>query len=1639
VKIMVQGQSIAPNYTTTMVLPGQTSNQSIAPSSQNYLNQAWQYLNSLQASQNSMQGQYERSKLNDLQGYSADLPAPSASSDPAYQQMLVDAERKKQEWNASHGPITGGAVEIFTSGIDKFGQDLNALKLQVAQNLNVMRNTNNPETYLSAEQQYKSAKSQYDELSKTPVSEIKNKYQDEIKQAYNRGINYAQGWGVGGRQELGGISKIEAEQQYKLSTDNQNALAKAFEGKNLSQGQVEDYINNVKSTSRYASILDAYNANSSGQGLYQNKEGLTAPIPSGVLSFINGSDKNLPKSQSDILANWKPTLAFPEVVGKEADIKKILDNPENYTNREVLSAQNDYRKLTENNIGLSSQLHHFEKNQGELYNIPMYNFMENAGDTSLSAQRFISGIDTTSAKKWALPTNLDYSNQLQNNKNEFSRQFGLPSDSSAADIVAAFKNNPSMLANSPYGSPERTNLIFQAYYPEGGQVPSNLPLTHTGNWFNENIGQNPANLDQNFKISNTGITPGSLNVISQSMNNIKTPFLSTAMGPQQNNNNDFFSGAFNVIKQTPLGATLWGNETEKAQAESNRQRLGTYTDVLGIGMIGGNTGQSGKVVKVAEETGVFNKIANLFKKAPAEVPEFRTPAERDAGKIFTSPESRYGEEKISNYVNTFKQKAETQFTPPSAKIPSIQEVSQLRFTPEGGEKGLIPLTTERGVQSIPEGMRFSRATETSLLPVENIKGTNIANTAKMGFKPTPVQYGEVVMKPVEDLKSYNFGISERGGGGIGKTGEEVLTEQEKAAKALGAINKEKQMFSFLPALGVLGLGTQAASSLPSSGSSTTTEIKAEVPTWDSFYKAKSDKYEADVKAYTDAGSNDEKMYNTLLKEQAEMKSLNDIQTGVGMFQGEISKLKAADEAQKPSGDGMIPGFNTFVRSIMPEQREKLDNNMSPLLGSWGDGEKNYLLTPLIGKERATALDEATKGPIGIIQSIYPTSPRYMRETYSNVRENPEFGIPAAVLPLALVGAGTTLRTLGVGEKVLAPTATSGKVYSAVSKGASAALAALFADYVSKEATGSSLVDIGSNAYENSRLRLEGKTPEKGVIQKAQENFIGWDQSAHNLNRLEMEALIGLGSYKLAQKGGDIITGYQRTRNLPALPKQEEVIIPGEEGFPVNPKIGTRDLVSSFLKGKISTVPESKLTSTKFSGTDRPFTKADFPANPQKMASPGTTDIFSGAEYPHLNEGYIGAGHSEIPGMSTSPTGLSYFTKAGTGIGNTFGITNDILGLYRRPTMYAVGVKSGEYTEIPKDVLNTPTGGKSINDPTNPRNIAIGKWIKESNAPYEKPIIGQHGKAEFEFHLREGAEVKTKPAAYYKEGGVRIPIERVELTGKVSPKYVEPLPAKEGTVSKTRNYLSELFGPKETPSKAYSPSKVSYTGKSFSYPTTKSSYLQNRETSLYKSSNAPGYTISTPGKSTTTPKSPSSPSKFTYTPPPYISTPITTPSTPVKTPSSPKYTPGSSITGSSITYTPPSYISLTRYSPGSSKFNYSRNAFGAPFVAPGGGGGSGGRGGSGADIIVSNEINRLIVARGSTAQRFSSIFSGMIKSPIPQKPLSKGNMNPIMGKFATPQMRPASFNKPQSKPKPSYNMIDMEMFSPKKKKGRGLVF
>jgi len=534
---MAEGQSITPGASTIMASRSAITQGGASISPQDNLNQSWVYLNDLLSKQRSLQNNLESSKLNLLPIYTEEVKAfANIGSNPELQRLQEEAKAKEQAYLATHAPSTGGSGEMFVSGFSKYKSELDAERMAANNALQTMKNTQNAETYAQAETEYQNSKNKITELSKLSPDQIKSQYTDEVKPIINRGAIYAPGWGVGGRlTSPGGTSEIEAQQKSLQAQQTQTQLASMIErltsqGQRLTPSQIEDYTQSIKSSG-----------------------GLVGTVPRGLLNQLStqAAKITLPSSQTEILAKFKPDIPYPEVIGKEARIKEILDNPSKYTNRQVLNAETDYNKLLENNIRLADSLHHFEKTEGEKYNIPMFNPFDLLSDISLINERIIHGVETAGLKKYGLPAGTDYSTQQKNNQQEFLRQFGLPSNLTASQVIDTFQKNPELLKNSPYGSPELTNLIFQGYFPESGQAPSTLPEVKLTNWYDQNIRQNPAKLDQPFKIANTGITPGFLNILSEK--NQKRPFVSVIQ-PEQKSTldqmNEKVAGLFGIGKAT---------------------------------------------------------------------------------------------------------------------------------------------------------------------------------------------------------------------------------------------------------------------------------------------------------------------------------------------------------------------------------------------------------------------------------------------------------------------------------------------------------------------------------------------------------------------------------------------------------------------------------------------------------------------------------------------------------------------------------------------------------------------------------------------------------------------------------------------------------------------------------------------------------------------------------------------------------------------------------------------------------------------------------------------------------------------------------------------------------------------------------
>ena len=454
-------------------------------------------------------------------------------------------------------------------------------------------------------------------------------------------------------------------------------------------------------------------------------------------------------------------------------------------------------------------------------------------------------------------------------------------------------------------------------------------------------------------------------------------------------------------------------------------------------------------------------------------------------------------------------------------------------------------------------------------------------------------------------------------------------------------------------------------------------------------------------------------------------------------------------------------FTMMVQGMMPEKKASTEKSF-------------YLLGDELGPKVAA--------PVRFASSLLPTSPAWSEQSYENIRKDPLFAAPWIVLSVMLPGAGAIGRSVG-----LAPLAQSA-TYKIGSKVAATAMLAFFADYGAKEITGTSLLDLASAEYKYTVTGGKSEHP----FATLQRQFIGWDKATENANKLELSAVAAYAAYSAADWAGMRVSEIARTRGNTLL-EGREFALNSREGFPVNAQITEGDLIESFMQGKLATVNPSKLAKTEWSITGRRFAAEDFPANPQVMAKRGAntntlfngdrivisgeTDIFSGADFPYLAKGNVGHSASELDVSFYAPDAVTYFTKPGTG-GSGFGITNDILGLGRMPTMYVSGVVEGDYVTVPRNVVNTPTRGMSMNDPLNPRNIAVQDWIN-TNAPYGKPILVQYGKSEFQFLVRAGSETTTPTrVGYYMDNGMRIPLDRVSFTGKVAPGFEQqPLPTR----------------------------------------------------------------------------------------------------------------------------------------------------------------------------------------------------------------------------------------------------------------------
>jgi hypothetical protein len=584
-------------------------------------------------------------------------------------------------------------------------------------------------------------------------------------------------------------------------------------------------------------------------------------------------------------------------------------------------------------------------------------------------------------------------------------------------------------------------------------------------------------------------------------------------------------------------------------------------------------------------------------------------------------------------------------------------------------------------------------------------------------------------------------------------------------------------------------------------------------------------------------------------------------------------------------------LNLFVRNALPELGEE------HVIGGGHISEETkggkYLLdivSPGLGK----TVGEATKGPVSFVRGAVPMSPVWAADTYENVRKDAAKGAASAAITILLVGAGTVAKGMGLGEGLLAPTTKAGGLYQTASVVASGTLLGVYGSDVTKRVTGSSI----------SQWVPIGQTKEQqggGYIEGIKERFPGWEEARKELNVVETQEILPMAAaYKATSYVGDKVIGYAKTRGIPEIVNPEASGYSVKEGFPTSPEIKTPDLVSSFKTGTITLENPAKLGEVSMAPYGEPIVR--IPTGTQIGAKPGKSFIYSGAEYPHLNVGHVGEGASEIPGLYTAPQRISYFTKAGESQFGGFGITKDILGIYKSPSVYRVSVESGKYQEIPKNLLNAPTPvdpltGKpySTNDPLNPKNVAISEWMRTDAKP-GIPVIGQYGKSEWQYLIPPGSELTpgAKVTGWYRDAGQRIPQYDVSFTGKRAEGYKPPqptidprtgLPVREvgraamGVSSESISGMSKkaiplgasaAFGkgiPTETTVTRTTPSKTTTT----SFPTTR---VTSYATPSYKGktpSSGMSYPktsdISTSGRTSpsTTSKTSTSPSLMTYPP------------------------------------------------------------------------------------------------------------------------------------------------------------------------------
>lgn len=258
----------------------------------------------------------------------------------------------------------------------------------------------------------------------------------------------------------------------------------------------------------------------------------------------------------------------------------------------------------------------------------------------------------------------------------------------------------------------------------------------------------------------------------------------------------------------------------------------------------------------------------------------------------------------------------------------------------------------------------------------------------------------------------------------------------------------------------------------------------------------------------------EPIIETSINEQGEMVTTTSQQMQQDVQQEYVQNVQEYDVSKV----SVIPQITTTTRG-----NSKLDQKVQSIMADPAksknvyerSGEYAEQITGRTSKEWHPAQDlfgektgKNVEGALKVVSSAIPTSTEWQKQTYTNIREDPLVGAPMAAASIVFMGLSKGGKALGVGSKILTPATKGGKVYNYALGGVKAGLGIALADYGTKEVTGSSLVDMTVNDIKYAATG--GKS--EHTYEMVQKNFPGWDTSAKNANRVELELAAAAGAW-----------------------------------------------------------------------------------------------------------------------------------------------------------------------------------------------------------------------------------------------------------------------------------------------------------------------------------------------------------------------------------------------------------------------------------------------------------------------------------------------------------------------------------------------